>query len=334
MQSTLLHNERKRLPSTVDRPVRTMSVTVRHDCLSLVVYILLLVGSTLGQFFGGGPVTNWWCYRCSLIQAGDVCPTCGLKAPLSDPAQQTVGNLAALHSTLLQAKQRLGHLKADLTRSKHAGSLVSQLGSRLFRRSQTHRYVPDWWCYRCGLTLALFTCTGCGLRYPGSYHDAQPTVDDLKPRHPKLWNDDALSEDTKSKLFTHVEKVGYLNRGENYRQGEVSDGVLERLISLVRRPVVHFYGYHDCDLDPCWLKQPQPQLRYKGIAIPNRCSTDILVPHNTGAYIAPALILHYILFHQYLPPTGFLEAVQACPDAGSSEYLRAIERMCPPTIRV
>jgi hypothetical protein len=37
--------------------------------------------------------------------------------------------------------------------------------------------------------------------------------------------------------------------------------------------------------------------------------------------------VHYILFHQYLPPTSFLEAVLACPDPGSSEYLDAIERI-------
>jgi len=63
--------------------------------------------------------------------------------------------------------------------------------------------------------------------------------------------------------------------------------------------------------------------------IPRCCSSDILVPGKTMAYMAPALILHYIRTHRYLPPACFLEAVLDCPEPGSAEYLDAIRKVAP-----
>lgn len=123
--------------------------------------------------------------------------------------------------------------------------------------------------------------------------------------------------------------VGYLTRGDNYPSGEVSETVFERLISLVKRPFVVWGGYHYCDLDPCGSEQLPTELRYKDLLIPSRCDSDILVPDKAALYVAPALILHYIRFHHYLPPSYFLDAVLACPEPGSPEYLAAIEKISP-----
>jgi hypothetical protein len=129
--------------------------------------------------------------------------------------------------------------------------------------------------------------------------------------------------------FNHARRVGYLTRSDDYARGEVSEEIFERLVNLVSSPFMRWAGYHDCDLDPCGTEQPPPDLRYKGLVIPSQCDSDILVPDKAALYVAPALILHYIRCHHYLPPSYFLNAVLACPEPGSPEYLAAIEKICP-----
>jgi hypothetical protein len=103
----------------------------------------------------------------------------------------------------------------------------------------------------------------------------------------------------------------------------------ERLVGLVKHSCIVWCGYHYCDLDPCGSSQPLPELRYKGLVIPTRGDSDILVPGETVIYVAPALILHYIRAHNYLPPFPFLKAVLACPEPTSPEYLAKLEKICP-----
>jgi hypothetical protein len=123
--------------------------------------------------------------------------------------------------------------------------------------------------------------------------------------------------------------VGYLSCEHEYPKGETSEAVFDRLASLVLLHLLKWLGYHDCDLGSCGLNQSQPELYWHGMRIPRSCSSDVLVPDRTVVYIAPALILHYIRAHQYLPPACFLEAVLTCPAPGSRKYLRAIKKIAP-----
>jgi len=116
------------------------------------------------------------------------------------------------------------------------------------------------------------------------------------------------------------ERIGYLTADEDYARGVVSELLFERLITLVKHPFMVSPGYHKCDLEACGSKQPPPELRYKGVVIPSRGYSDILVFGKTGIYQAPALILHYIRAHNYLPPSLFLDAVLECPHPTSPEY--------------
>jgi len=128
-------------------------------------------------------------------------------------------------------------------------------------------------------------------------------------------------------MQTGWKRVGYLKASEDYPHGEVSELAFERLVGLVRHRLLFWAGYHYCDLHPCGSAQPPPEFRYKGLVIPTKCDHDILVPARTFIYVAPALILHYIRVHKYLPSSSFLEAVLACPDPASSEYLAALEKI-------
>jgi hypothetical protein len=131
------------------------------------------------------------------------------------------------------------------------------------------------------------------------------------------------------KFFPRSESVGYLTPEEDYPRGEVSEEVVDRLVDLAKHPLGEWCGYHDCELDPCGSTQFQPELRYRGLIVPTRCSTDIFVPGESRLYVAPALILHYILCHKYVPPSCFLDAVVACPAATSKEYFAALNRFAP-----
>jgi hypothetical protein len=123
--------------------------------------------------------------------------------------------------------------------------------------------------------------------------------------------------------------VGYLSREHDYPQGETSKDAFDRLASLVMLHMVAWMGYHGCELGSCSWNQEQPDLYWGNLKIPRECSTDILVPAETVLYRAPALILHYIGSHRYLPPVRFLEAALACPEPGSKDYLNAIKKIVP-----
>jgi hypothetical protein len=123
--------------------------------------------------------------------------------------------------------------------------------------------------------------------------------------------------------------VGYLSREHDYPKGKTSDAVFDRLAEMVLLRLVSWGGYHYCELELRGLNQAQPELYWRGMVIPRRCSSDILVPAVMVVYQAPALILHYIRAHQYLPPTCFLDAALKCPNARSQEYHRAIEDLGP-----
>jgi hypothetical protein len=108
--------------------------------------------------------------------------------------------------------------------------------------------------------------------------------------------------------------VGWLENGRPFETGPVDPAFRDRLIELLRHPWarVALAGAHTCDL--C-----------RGA----RHSLNLFVPGQGVAYAAPALILHYIDVHGYRPPNEFCDAVVACPEMGSEEYLAALRQVAP-----
>jgi hypothetical protein len=123
--------------------------------------------------------------------------------------------------------------------------------------------------------------------------------------------------------------VGYLSRRHDYPKGEISDAAFDRLATLAMRPLGGWAGEHSCDLGSCGSKLSQPEFKWRGMRIPRCCSTDIVIPDRTVIYVAPALILHYIRAHHYLPPSRFIEAALNCPEPNSDEYRAEIKRIAP-----
>jgi hypothetical protein len=123
--------------------------------------------------------------------------------------------------------------------------------------------------------------------------------------------------------------VGYLSRRHDYPKGEISDVAFDRLATLAIRPLGCWAGEHRCDLGSCGSKPSQPEFKWRGMTISRSCSTDIVVPDRTVIYVAPALILHYMRAHHYLPPSRFIEAALNCPEPDSDEYRAEIKKIAP-----
>ena len=73
-------------------------------------------------------------------------------------------------------------------------------------------------------------------------------------------------------------------------------------------------GWHDCEI--CKTHEQRypggnigPVVRWRGRDLRLYGHGHYLIRNESVVYIAPALLLHYILDHQYRPPGEFLEAV-------------------------
>lgn len=111
--------------------------------------------------------------------------------------------------------------------------------------------------------------------------------------------------------------VGWLSRDHPYRAGQVTDEVIARVLRHVRYfPVNQTRGWHGCEL--CAEPAYPAVMNTDGIEI-SLGSCEIRIP-GTGqiVYAAPSLLPHYLAEHRYLPPPGFIEAINESAPARPS----------------
>jgi hypothetical protein len=116
--------------------------------------------------------------------------------------------------------------------------------------------------------------------------------------------------------------VGWLSSGP-HAQGPVAHGLVAHLFDLldtVWDPVL-FRGSHGCELCRSFVDEMQDAGRTVRVG-----QTNLFVPtlNSEGLFVAPSLILHYIVDHGYCPPESFQAALMACPRTDSVEYFRRI----------
>jgi hypothetical protein len=110
----------------------------------------------------------------------------------------------------------------------------------------------------------------------------------------------------------YVRAVGWLEAGHPYQHGSVPDefmATLKQHVAKAHQPVL-FMGLHECSLCP------------QGKRRADFC--NLLIPTPRLLYVAPALLVHYIEDHGYRPPQEFIEAVMACPEQESEEYMKLL----------
>lgn len=117
-----------------------------------------------------------------------------------------------------------------------------------------------------------------------------------------------------------VVHVGWLDWRHRFQRGPVPEQVVPRLEELVcSRPWSSGRGgYHTCNVGLCL---PLAMIVHDGIPLHRvRCasgrvklgSDNYLVPGQERSYHVPGLILHYVRWHHYRPPSEFIESLLAC----------------------
>lgn len=100
-----------------------------------------------------------------------------------------------------------------------------------------------------------------------------------------------------------VLNVGWLAKGQPFQTGETSETFRAALSELCsNRSIHHFLGHHVCEFcpDASWDDR---YFRCMG-------NGEIRVRDSGGTwYVAPRLVIHYVVKHSYCPPPGFIAAV-------------------------
>lgn len=142
--------------------------------------------------------------------------------------------------------------------------------------------------------------------------------------------------DTEGKLLA----VGWLEPDQPYTTGKVDQEFLDALAAMLSDPwrVFTFRGLHDCQCrqfprKPKGFRSSDYDGRVESGNLTARSGfLNLFVPGKRCVYVAPELIMHYIRVHEYCPPKKFQEAVLACPNMLSTEYLQAIQKNGPPPL--
>jgi hypothetical protein len=103
--------------------------------------------------------------------------------------------------------------------------------------------------------------------------------------------------------------VGWLDPARGYVKGNVSGNFVKALWQFHQRPAVFTIGESVCKFcgqsasgQPAQPREQRPKL----------VGMEIHVWGGNGVmYVAPMLIYHYVVAHQYLPPAEFIQAVLA-----------------------
>jgi hypothetical protein len=111
----------------------------------------------------------------------------------------------------------------------------------------------------------------------------------------------------------HILNVGWLSADQPFNRGMASEPLVAALRKLTAHPVNLFRGLHACEFCPPRRRVISPSGLRMVEPVPGTAGNgEIRVPAAGGLiYVAPVLVLHYVLAHQYLPPAEFIEAAIA-----------------------
>lgn len=111
----------------------------------------------------------------------------------------------------------------------------------------------------------------------------------------------------------NVLNVGWLSVDHTFAVKPPDKRLVEALRGLVASPVNLYRGHHVCDVCPAF----PTKLIGDGISLPDppreaTGSGEIRLMGREGVtYVAPVLVLHYVVAHNYAPPQEFVEAAIA-----------------------
>ncbi len=117
--------------------------------------------------------------------------------------------------------------------------------------------------------------------------------------------------------------IGWLERGQPVRKGDVPQEFIDKIWKYLRYPVNVYRGFHVCDLClhpmagiPVAVHEGRMrQIGYYEIRVWAR---------NGNVYAAPSMIYHYITCHGYKPPQEFIDVVMESEDPDSEAYYQKV----------
>lgn len=135
---------------------------------------------------------------------------------------------------------------------------------------------------------------------------------------------DDLTPYAETKSFTPLRNVGWLSGWRSYPKDKTPADWAERLWEYVDHGTTPTRGYQPCPICCRWSLQfagRKPITEPRDGTMYQLGSRELRVFGRDGGFATPDLVIHYILRHQYRPPSEFWEALQKGPRPGSREYL-------------
>jgi hypothetical protein len=102
--------------------------------------------------------------------------------------------------------------------------------------------------------------------------------------------------------------IGWLERCATYPKGVVDPDLAAKLLALCKFPVNRYRGWHGCHF--C-KEYPVRIAGSDGESCLGDGEIHVPTKDERVTYVAPNLIYHYVVAHQYLPPDVFLDALRA-----------------------
>jgi len=120
--------------------------------------------------------------------------------------------------------------------------------------------------------------------------------------------------------------VGWLGAATQFRTGSVDAALLAKLARLMKDERNVMRGWHDCEFcsaeSPIYIRFDEDGQPFETTEIIPRWDLalghgEVHVPGpDRVIFVAPTLVLHFILSHRYLPPDEFLAALALAPEPG------------------
>lgn len=127
-----------------------------------------------------------------------------------------------------------------------------------------------------------------------------------------------FSKETMVTAGEYVRAIGWLDEHHGFQTGEIPAEFLYKLRDIIEKHlesesalgwdgIDKLFGVHTCELCHNFSH-----------------GSNIGIPDDGILYVAPAMILHYIEEHEYLPHKQFIDSVLESPIPGTEEYSDAV----------
>ena len=114
-----------------------------------------------------------------------------------------------------------------------------------------------------------------------------------------------------SHTYTAHYCVGWLGNEHDFPVGKLEHDIIAQIWRASLIPAIQFKGYHNCQL--CKHPFGATAVEFDGQVAKIGCGIIAVESQPGVLLVAPDLILHYVLSHEYLPPSELLEAICAIP---------------------